>query len=579
MLFCTNFNTMSKKINLFANLKYDFSSGLVVFLVALPLCLGIAMASGAPLFSGIITGIVGGIVVGYLSNSHISVSGPAAGLTAIVLAAILSLGSFEVFLTAVFLAGLMQLALGYLKAGAISNYFPNNVIEGMLAGIGIIIFLKQIPKALGSDVEVGNGLAIFTDLVKAFTEIQAGVIIIALVSLAIIIVWDKVEVLKKIKMLPSALVAVIVGTVLNEIFKATGSPLAITSSKYLVELPVVTSWDGFKGIFILPDFLNFSDGLNFSSFTNKEVWTVAVTIAIVASIETLLCIEASDRIDPQKRLTNTNLELKAQGTGNMISSLLGGLPMTSVVVRSSANANAGAKSKMSTIIHGVLLLASVLSIPFLLNKIPLATLAAILLVIGYKLAKPTVFKHFFHRGKYQFVPFVVTVLAVVFTDLLIGVALGMIISIFAILRGNMKRAYYFRKEEYEDGDVIHIHLAQEVSFLNKAAILFTLDAIPENSKVIINASDTVYIAHDILDSIREFRDIRAPLRNVDVTLIGFKEAYDLANTETDIKYVSIEHDWFMERRDKFKTSSQVITEIKSVDSQGKEMDIYKTKVK
>lgn len=570
---------MSKKINYWANLKYDFSAGLVVFLVALPLCLGIAMASGAPLFSGIISGVVGGIVVGYLSNSHISVSGPAAGLTAIVLSAILTLGSFEVFLTAVFLAGLLQLALGFLKAGAISNYFPNNVIEGMLAGIGIIIFLKQIPKAIGSDIEVGSGWDIFTDIFAAFGQIKLGVLIIAAVSLTIILVWDRISFLKKIKLLPSALVAVIFGTILNEIFIASGSPLAIMSSNYLVELPEVSSFEEFQGIFLLPDFLNFSAGFNYSSFLNKEVWIVAFTIAIVASIETLLCIEASDRLDPQKRLTDTNLELKAQGTGNIISSLLGGLPMTSVVVRSSTNASAGAKTKMAAIIHGILLLVSVLSIPFLLNKIPLAALAAILLTIGYKLAKPAVFKHFFKRGKYQFVPFIVTVVAVVFTDLLIGVALGMIISIFAILRGNMKRAYYFRKEEYEDGDVIHIHLAQEVSFLNKAAILFTLDAIPENSKVIINASDTVYIAHDILDSIREFRDIRAPLRNVDVTLIGFKEAYDLANTETDIKNVSIEHDWFMERRDKFKTSSQVITEIKSVNSQGKEMDIYKTKVK
>lgn len=557
---------MSKKINLFANLKYDFPSGLVVFLVALPLCLGIAMASGAPLFSGIISGIVGGIVVGYISNSHISVSGPAAGLTAIVLSAILSLGSFEVFLTAVFLAGLIQLALGYLKAGAISNYFPNNVIEGMLAGIGIIIFLKQIPKALGSDIEVGNGLAIFSDLAKAFTEIQMGIIIITIVSLTIIIVWDKIDALKKIKMLPSALVAVIIGTVLNEIFKATGSSLAITSTKYLVELPIVTSLEEFKDIFILPDFLNFSEGMNFSSFTNKEVWTVAVTIAIVASIETLLCIEASDRIDPQKRLTDTNLELKAQGTGNLVSSLLGGLPMTSVVVRSSANANAGAKSKMSAIIHGTLLLVSVLSIPFWLNQIPLAVLAAVLLVIGYKLAKPAVFKHFFSRGKYQFAPFIATVLVVVFTDLLTGVALGMLISIFAVLRGNMKRAYYFRKEEYEDGDIIHIHLAQEVSFLNKAAILFTLDKIPENAKVIINASDTVYIAHDILDSIMEFRDIRAPLLNVDLTLIGFKEEYDLKNTETDIRKVSIEHNLLMKHRERHKTSSEIIMEIKSVNS-------------
>lgn len=556
---------MSKKINVFAHLRSDFPSGLVVFLVALPLCLGIAMASGAPLFSGIIAGVVGGIVVGSLSNSHISVSGPAAGLTAIVLSAIATLGSFEVFLTAVLLAGLMQIALGFLKAGAISNYFPNNVIEGMLAGIGIIILLKQIPKALGSSVEVGNGLDIFYQLAEAFGQYQLGVVLIAGVSLAIILIWDKVNFLKKIKLLPSALVAVIIGTALNEILKSVSSPLAITSSDFLVELPVVTSLEDFKGIFILPDIFQF--GGDFSSLWNKEVWIVAITITIVASVETLLCIEASDRLDPQKRLTDTNLELKAQGVGNLISSLLGGLPMTSVVVRSSANANAGAKTKMSTIIHGVLLLVSVLSIPTFLNKIPLATLAAVLIVIGYKLAKPAVFKHFFKRGKYQFVPFVVTVVTVVFTDLLIGVALGMIISIFAILRGNMKRAYYFRKEEYEDGDIIHIHLAQEVSFLNKAAILFTLDAIPENSKVIINASDTVYIAHDILDSIKEFKDIRAPLRNVDVTLLGFKEVYQLENTETDIRKVSIEHDLLIKHRKRHKTSSQVITEIKTSENQ------------
>ncbi len=556
---------MSKKINVFAHLRSDFPSGLVVFLVALPLCLGIAMASGAPLFSGIIAGVVGGIVVGSLSNSHISVSGPAAGLTAIVLSAIATLGSFEVFLTAVLLAGLMQIALGFLKAGAISNYFPNNVIEGMLAGIGIIILLKQIPKALGSSVEVGNGLDIFYQLAEAFGQYQLGVVLIAGVSLAIILIWDKVDFLKKIKLLPSALVAVIIGTALNEILKSVSSPLAITSSDFLVELPVVTSLEDFKGIFILPDIFQF--GGDFSSLWNKEVWIVAITITIVASVETLLCIEASDRLDPQKRLTDTNLELKAQGVGNLISSLLGGLPMTSVVVRSSANANAGAKTKMSTIIHGVLLLVSVLSIPTFLNKIPLATLAAVLIVIGYKLAKPAVFKHFFKRGKYQFVPFVVTVVTVVFTDLLIGVALGMIISIFAILRGNMKRAYYFRKEEYEDGDIIHIHLAQEVSFLNKAAILFTLDAIPENSKVIINASDTVYIAHDILDSIKEFKDIRAPLRNVDVTLLGFKEVYQLENTETDIRKVSIEHDLLIKHRKRHKTSSQVITEIKTSENQ------------
>ena len=476
---------MTKKINLFANLKSDFASGLVVFLVALPLCLGIAMASGAPLFSGIISGIIGGIVVGYLSKSHISVSGPAAGLTAIVLTAITDLGAFDVFLTAVFIAGLIQLALGFIKAGSISNYFPTNVIEGMLAGIGVIIILKQLPHAFGYDSDFEGNQAFsqtdgensFSSLFNILNHIQLGSMVIAAISLTILIAWDKVPFFKKLKLIPGALIAVILGVILNELFISSGSSLAI-AKEHLVSLPVPSSMEEFKQIIVTPDF---------SGITNPKVWIVGLTIAIVASIETLLCIEASDRMDAHKRYTDTNVELKAQGIGNIVSSLLGGLPMTSVVVRSSANNNAGAKSKMSTIIHGVLLLISVLTVPVILNKIPLATLAATLLLVGYKLAKPATFKHFWNNGKYQFVPFIATFAAVVFLDLLKGVALGMIISVFAILRGNIKRAYDFRKEEYHDGDVIHIDLAQEVSFLNKAAIKLTLGKIPGNSKVIINA--------------------------------------------------------------------------------------------
>jgi MFS superfamily sulfate permease-like transporter len=521
---------MTKKTNLFANLKSDFASGLVVFLVALPLCLGIALASGAPLFSGIISGVIGGIVVGLLSKSHISVSGPAAGLTAIVLVAITDLGAFDIFLTAVLIAGLIQLALGFLKAGGISNFFPTNVIEGMLAGIGVIIFLKQIPKALGSDISVGSGLHIFTDVAASFGDLKTGVVIVTAISLSIILIWDKIPALKNIKMLPAALIAVTVGILINEfIFK--GTSLEITS-KYLVSLPVPSSVEEFKAIIISPDF---------SGFTNPKVWMVGLTIAIVASIETLLCIEAADRMDTQKRYTDTNVELKAQGIGNIISAFLGGLPMTSVVVRSSANTNAGAKSKMSTVIHGVLLLISVLTIPVILNKIPFATLAAILLLIGYKLAKPSIFKHFWNEGKYQFVPFISTFGAVVFLDLLKGVALGMVISVYAILRGNMKRAYNFRTEEYHDGDVIHIDLAQEVSFLNKSAIKSTLASIPENSKVVINASDTVYIAHDVLDLIKEFKKIRAKEENINIKLVGFKKEYKLANTGEEEKHVFVEH--------------------------------------
>nr|MBP6557902.1 SulP family inorganic anion transporter [Flavobacterium sp.] len=456
--------------------------------------------------------------------------GPAAGLTAIVLTAISDLGAFNIFLTAVLIAGLIQLTLGFIKAGSISNYFPTNVIEGMLAGIGVIIFLKQIPKALGSDVEVGSGLKIFSDVVASFGDVKLGVVIVTSISLTIILIWDRVPALKKIKMLPAALIAVIVGIIINEfIFKGTN--LFITE-KYLVSLPVPTTLEEFKGIIITPDF---------SAFTNSKVWVVGITIAIVASIETLLCIEAADRMDAQKRYTDTNVELKAQGIGNMVSALLGGLPMTSVVVRTSANNNAGAKSKMSAIIHGILLLISVLTIPVILNKIPFATLAAILLLIGYKLAKPSLFKHFWEKGKYQFVPFIVTFIGVVFTDLLKGVALGIVFSIIAIIRGNMKRAYSFRKEQYKAGDVIHIDLAQEVSFLNKAAIKSTLAEIPENSKVVINAAETIYIAHDVLDLIKEFKKIRAKEENIKVLLIGFKKEYELENSGEEAKHVFFEH--------------------------------------
>ena len=536
---------MSKKINLFANLNSDFAAGLVVFLVALPLCLGIAMASGAPLFSGIISGVVGGIVVGYLSQSHISVSGPAAGLTAIILTAVTDFKAFDVFLLAAFLAGAIQLILGFVKAGSISNYFPNNVIEGMLAGIGIIIILKQLPHAVGYDTDFEgdeaffqtDGNNTFSSLLGFFDYIQLGSIVITLISLAILISWDKLPALKKLKLIPGALVAVVVGVILNEIFTVSGSTLAI-QKEHLVSLPIPTSFEEFKNIIITP---------NFSSITNQKVWVVALTIAIVASIETLLCIEAADRMDFQKRYTNPNVELKAQGIGNMISSLLGGLPMTSVVVRTSANNNAGAKSKMAAIIHGVLLLISVLAIPSILNKIPLATLAAILLLVGYKLAKPATFLHFWHYGKYQFVPFIATLLAVVFTDLVKGVALGIIISIIFVLRGNLKRAYIFRKEEYEDGDIIHIDLAQEVSFLNKAAIKSTLAKIPENSKVIIDAKDTVYIAHDVLDLITEFNEIRSKDLNIKVKLKNFKNEYRLENTDNG-NHVTIEHYDFTKRK-------------------------------
>lgn len=497
-----------------------------MFLVALPLCLGIALASGAPLFAGIIAGIIGGIVVGFLSNSELSVSGPAAGLTAIVLVAISDLGSFNVFLLSVALAGVMQFLLGLAKAGTISNYFPSNVIEGMLAAIGIIIILKQLPHAIGYDkdnegdfffIEKGTGHNTFSALIDAVNYTHIGALTVTLVSMAILISWVKVPALKKISIIPGALVAVVVGIILNEVYKATGSSLAI-SQEHLVSLPVPASFSDFIGQFSRPDF---------SAIGNPQVWIVAATLAAVASIETLLCIEAADKMDPLKRFTNTNTELKAQGVGNMLSGLIGGLPMTSVIVRTSANVNSGAKTKISTISHGILLLVSVIAIPTILNRIPLACLAAVLLMTGWKLAHPTVFKRMWQNGKLQFAPFIITVVAIVFTDLLKGVAIGLAVSVFFILRANMKLAYFFRKEEHHTGETIHINLAQEVSFLNKAAIKQTLAHLPENSKVVINASNSAYIDHDVIELIRDFVSLGSKDKDISVNLVGFKGVYKL----------------------------------------------------
>jgi len=440
----------------------------------------------------------------------------------------------------VFIAGVFQLILGFIKAGSISNYFPSNVIEGMLAGIGVIIIITQIEHAVGYDKDFEgdeqffrlDGTNPFSDFPDIIQRFEGGAVLIALVSLAILIAWDKVPALKRLKVVPGALVAVVAGIAINEILKATGNAMAL-ETEHLVNLPVPQSFTEFKDIIVTPDF---------SGITNPQVWITGAIITVVASIETLLCIEASDKMDVQKRYTDTNNELRAQGIGNMLSALIGGLPMTSVVVRSSANANSGAKTKMSTIIHGTLLLICVLAIPSILNRIPLATLAAVLLMVGYKLANPAKLKHFWVKGKYQFIPFIATLIVVVAFGLLWGVGVGMAISVIFIIRGNLKRAYNFRKEEYKQGDVIHIDLAQEVSFLNKAAIKSTLNDIPENSKVVINASDTVYIAHDVLDLIEEFKAIKAKDENIQVALVGFKDAYELENTDMSRKNVFVEHE-------------------------------------
>jgi len=501
-----------------ANLKKDLPSSIVVFLVALPLCLGIALASGAPLFAGILTGILGGIVVSSVSGSQLSVSGPAAGLTVIVFGAITKLGAYETFLMAIVIAGVLQALLGLVKAGTIASYFPSSVIEGMLAAIGIILILKQIPHAVGYDADYegdesfkGDNDNTFSAITSALSRLSYGAVFISAISLAILIYWPKI---KKVAMVPAPLIVVVVGILLNMLFK--GGQFEI-KAEHLVKIPVVNSFDEFVGLFVFPDF---------GQALNPEVWTVAVTIAIVASLETLLSIEAVDKIDPYKRVSPTNRELVAQGLGNLTSGMLGGLPMTAVIVRSSANVNSGGKTKMSAVFHGAWLLLSLLLIPGLLNSIPLSCLAAILLMTGYKLAKLDLFKKMWKEGKAQFIPFVVTVLAVVFTDLLKGVAVGMMIGVFYILRNNLRNPYFYTIDRNGNKKVIRIKLAEEVSFLNKAAIQYTLNHLPSESDVIIDGTNSRYIDSDVLEIIHNFKH-NAFSRGIIVQLVNVKHRYDV----------------------------------------------------
>ncbi|ULQ52317.1 SulP family inorganic anion transporter [Flavihumibacter fluvii] len=525
--------------NLTGNLSSDIPSAIVVFLVALPLCLGISLASGAPFFSGLISGIIGGVVVGIFSGSKLSVSGPAAGLAALVLAAITNIGAFNLFLCAVLIAGILQMIMGFARMGGIANYFPSSVIKGMLTSIGILIIAKQIPHAAGYDKdEKGNltelipfGNEDWHELLQPLQHIDIGVFMICMISIVIMLVWEKPFIKRRMKFVPGALVAVIVSILLNELFKATDSALTI-STEHLVQIKSANSAAEFFTFFVTPDF---------SGFLNSKVIITGFMIAIIASLETLLSIEAVDNIDPDRNVTNTNKELVAQGIGNTISGLIGGLPITSVIVRSSANVQAGAKSKVSTIVHGMLLLVTVIAIPKLLNLIPLSALAAILLLTGYKLCKISVFKQMYNNGKYQFVPFMVTVSVIIGIDLfglykpfkgeglLIGVIAGILAASFAILHGNLKNSYFFHKATYRNGDLIQIRLAEEVSFLNKAALRETLDHIPENSKVIIDASNTKYIDFDVLELIKEFRDIKVPLKNIECNLEGFHDKYQIEN--------------------------------------------------
>lgn len=510
---------------MFKHIKSDIPASIVVFFVALPLCLGIALASGAPLFSGLIAGIIGGIIVGGLSGSKIGVSGPAAGLAAIVLTAISALGGYENFLVAVVLGGIIQLIFGLLKAGIIGYYFPSSVIKGMLTGIGIIIILKQIPHFFGYDADPEGDFAFFqvdgentfSEILKTINNISIGSTIIGFIGLGILLLWSNIlsKKGKIFQLIQGPLVAVVAG-ILYFVFTQQSSKFGI-QTVHLVSVPVPENMSMFINQFSFP---------NFGAISNPEIWVTAFTIALVASLETLLCVEATDKLDPHKNVTPTNKELLAQGTGNIISGLIGGLPITQVIVRSSANIQSGGRTKLSAIIHGFLLLISVILIPTLLNKIPLSVLAAVLFIVGYKLAKPALFKQMWNLGWKQFVPFIVTVLGIVFTDLLKGIGMGMAVGIVIILIKSFQNSHFLHieGEDVDDGK-IKMTLAEEVTFFNKGAILKELDNLPKNSFLELDVSKTTYLDNDIIEILEDF-GIKAKERNIDIKLVSQRGIVD-----------------------------------------------------
>ncbi|MEZ4377567.1 MAG: SulP family inorganic anion transporter [Gemmatimonadales bacterium] len=501
---------------LFQHAKDDLPASVVVFFVAVPLCLGIALASGAPLFAGLIAGIVGGIVVGAASGSPLGVSGPAAGLAVIVLNAIASLGSYEVFLVAVVLAGIIQIVLGMLGLGGLAYYFPSSVIKGMLTGIGLLIIIKQIPQALGTvpgpdtlDMEHGGGEAVhaFDHLLASITP---GAVFVTLVCLGLLVVWDGwlAPRARLFRMIPGPLAAVAVGVGLSLLMSAGLLPWGLEDHQ-LVAIPIAGSLGEFIGQFTTPDL---------SALARTDVYMVAVVIAAIASIETLLCVEATDRLDPEKRITPTNRELKAQGLGNIVSGMIGGLPITQVIVRSSANIAFGGRTKLSAILHGFLILISIATIPALLNLIPLATLACILFVVGYKLAKPSLFRQMYRHGWEQFLPFLITVVGILATDLLRGIGIGLAVGVAVVLHHNLRNPFTVAQHPPETPEY-RIQLAEEVSFLNKGRILQQLQLIPPSSHVVIDATRSKVVDFDVLEILRDFR-AGAPARDIAVEIRG-----------------------------------------------------------
>lgn len=514
----------------FSSVFYDLSSGLVVFLVALPLCLGIALASDAPIVSGLIAGIVGGIVIGAISSSNTSVSGPAAGLTSVVAAAIATLGSFENFLVALIIAGIFQIILGLGKAGFIAAFFPGNVIKGLLFAIGFILILKQIPHLFGLDTDFEGEMSFlqadkentFSELFEIYANLDFGAMLVGFLCLTLIIIWDNTR-LKLLK-IPSPLVVVIFGSLLSLVLPLI-NPNLLIGTKHLVQMPSVDSFSNLGKILIWP---------NFAALKNMQVYLLGITLALVASLETLLNLQATDKLDYKKRFSCPNRELLAQGVGNIFLGFIGGIPTTSVIIRSSVNINSNAQSKKSTIFHGIYLLLSIVFLAKFLNIIPLSALAAILIVTGFKLAKPSLVKQMWNEGYNQFVPFVLTVFFILFSDLLIGVTLGLFSSIFFILHASLKNPIKIFKEDYLGSKVKRIVLANQVTFLHKASLSEVFDKANSKSHLVLDATNTEYIDSDILDMIDDFKNETAKIRNVMVSLVGFKERYEIKDK---IEYV------------------------------------------
>jgi carbonic anhydrase/SulP family sulfate permease len=509
-------------------LPHDLSAGVVVFLVALPLCLGIALASGAPLLSGLVAGIVGGLLVAWLSGSHTSVSGPAAGLTAVVAAQIQSLGSFEAFLVAVVLAGAIQIGLGVMKMGALAVFFPSSVIKGLLSAIGIILILKQIPHLFGHDPDwLGDmsfrqvdGANTFTEIFATIFDVHPGATVVGLGSLALLLVWDRTPL--KNSVVPGPLFVVVAGVLMAVGLEQIGGVWQIAGA-HLVQVPVTESLSGFAAALPTPDF---------SALTHPAILTASVTIALVASLETLLNLEAVDKLDPKQRVSPPNRELLAQGVGNMTAGLAGGLPITSVIVRSSVNIGSGAQTRVSCFVHGILLAGLVVAMPGLLNLIPLSCLAAVLMVTGFKLAAPRLFRQMWREGRTQFLPYVGTVAAIVLTDLLVGILIGMAVAVFFILQNNLKRPLRKINERHVGGEVMRIELAPQLSFLNRASLTQAFQELPPGSHVVLDARNTVYMDPDIMDLIRDFETEIAPAHAIDVSVLGFKEHYDIDDRVT-----------------------------------------------